>query len=102
MADFKNDIIPATESINWQVDTSVSWWLSLIDSFLAFIKDSIFWILALIAIWLFIYIGWKLIKANWNPEELKKAFLHLVHIIIGLFVVAAAFAIIKIVAGLNF
>jgi hypothetical protein len=33
---------------------------------------------------------------------MKKAFMNLVHIIIGLFIVAAAFAIVKIVSGLNF
>jgi len=102
MDDFKNDIIPWGSSITWNVDTNVEWGFDLINSIFAFVKDSIFWLLAVIAIWLFIYIGWKLVKADWNPEEMKKAFMNLVHIIIGLFIVAAAFAIVKIVSGLNF
>ena len=102
MEDFSNDIIPKWESITWVIDTSASWGFNLIDTIFLFIKDSIFGLLALITIGLFIYIGWKLVKADWNPEEMKKAFLHLVHIIIGLFVVAASFAIVKIVSGLNF
>lgn len=102
MADFKNDIIPGWPSINGEVNTNVDWWFNLINSIFIYVKDSIFWLLALITIGLFIYIGWKLVKADWNPEEMKKAFMHLVHIIIGLFIVAASYAVVKMVAGLNF
>lgn len=102
MADFKNDIIPKVKSINGEVNTKAEKWFDLINNIFVYIKDSIFWLLALITIWLFIYIGWKLVKADWNPEEMKKAFMHLVHIIIGLFIVAASYAIVKIVSGLNF
>ena len=102
MDDFKNDIIPKWPSIAWEIDPNVEWGFDLINSIFVFVKDSIFSLLAVIAIGLFIYIGWKLVKADWNPEEMKKAFMNLVHIIIGLFIVAAAFAIVKIVSGLSF
>jgi len=103
MDDFDpNDIIPKGSSIAWEVDTNVEGGFDLINSIFIFVKDSIFWLLAVIAIGLFIYIGWKLVKADWNPEEMKKAFMNLVHIIIGLFIVAASFAIVKIVSGLSF
>lgn len=102
MESFKDSIIPKVDSISGAVDTTASWGLDLIDKVFMFIKDSIFGLLALIAIGLFIYIWWRFIKADWNPEEMKKAFLHFVHIVIGLFIVAASFAIVKIVAGLNF
>jgi len=100
MDDFKNDIIPAWESITGQIDTNAEWGFDLINSIFIYVKDSIFGLLALITIGLFLYIGWKLVKADWNPEEMKKAFKNLVHIIIWLFIVAASFAIVKIVAGL--
>ena len=102
MDDFKNDIIPEWESITGQIDTNAEWGFDLINTIFVYIKDSIFGLLALITIGLFIYIGWKLVKADWNPEEMKKAFKNLVHLIIWLFIVAASFAIVKIVAGLNF
>ena len=102
MDNFKNDIIPEWESITGQIDTNPNWGFDLINNFFIYIKDSIFGLLALITIGLFIYIGWKLVKADWNPEEMKKAFKNLVHIIIWLFIIAASFAIVKIVAGLNF
>ena len=102
MGDFKNDIIPGWESITGQIDTNPNWGFDLINNFLIYIKDSIFGLLALITIGLFIYIGWKLVKADWNPEEMKKAFKNLVHIIIWLFIVAISFALVKMVSGLNF
>lgn len=102
MADFKDSIIPEWQSIGWEIDTNVDWWLDLFNSIFIYIKDSIFGLLALITIGLFIYIGWKLVKADWNPEEMKKAFMNLVHIIIWLFIVAVSFALVKMVAGLNF
>lgn len=102
MANFKDDIIPWWESIWGNIDTTANWGLNLIDSVLFFIKDSIFGLLALITIGLLIYIWWRFIKADWNPEEMKKAFMNFVHIMIGLFIVAASFAIVKIVSGFNF
>ncbi|MDQ7009789.1 MAG: hypothetical protein Q9M94_05850 [Candidatus Gracilibacteria bacterium] len=102
MADFKDSIIPNGKSITGPVDTNAGGGFDLINTIFIYVKDSIFGLLALITIGLFIYIGWKLVKADGNPEEMKKAFMHLVHIIIGLFIVAASFAIVKIVSGINF
>lgn len=102
MDDFKNDIIPSWSSITGRIDTDVSWWLNLFNSIFVYIKDSIFGLLAIITIGLFIYIWWKLIKADGNPEEMKKAFKNLIYIIIGLFIVSLSFALVKMVSGLNF
>jgi len=102
MSSFKNDIIPEVESINWTVDTSVSWATSLVNDVLNYINDSIFELLALVAIWAFIYIGFNLIKADWDPEKLKKAFINLIHVIIWIFVVAISWIIVKMVMGISF
>ncbi len=102
MDDFDpNSIIPEWESITGEVDTNAEWGFDLLNTIFIFVKDSIFGLLAMITIWLFIYIGWKLVKADGNPEEMKKAFKSLINIVIGLFIVAASFAIVKMVAGLN-
>jgi len=102
MADFKDSIIPEWQSITGTIDTNAEWGIDIINSIFIYVKDSIFGLLAMITIWLFIYIGWKLIKADWNPEEMKKAFKNLIHIIVGLFIVAVSFALVKMVSGLNF
>lgn len=87
------------------VNNSGSWienGTSVIDAILLFVKDSIFWLLGLISIGMFLYVGFKLIKAEWNPEEMKWAFVTLTYVIVWLFIVAISWAVIKIVTGLNF
>jgi len=59
----------------------------MLDTLLAFARDSIFSLLALLAIALFIYIGAKLIMARGNQEEFKKAMQMFLYTIIGLFIV---------------
>lgn len=101
MSNFENKIIPNVESIA-KVTTSTGWWTDLLNSVLLFVKNSIFWILAVISIGAFIYIGFMLIKAQWNPEELKKAFMNFIHIIIWLFIVVIAWALVTMVSGISF
>ena len=100
--DFKDSIIPKVESIGGNVDTDSTWWNNIIDSILEFVQESIFSLLAVIAIWAFLYIGLMFVKADWNPEEMKKAFMSLMHVTIGLFIVAASWVIVKMVSGINF
>ncbi len=98
MADLKDDIIPSTSTesvLGW------TWWDNILDDVLAYVRDSIFGLLAMIAIWVFLYIGFKLIIARWNPEEFKKALNTLIYAVIGIFVVSFAFAAVRLVAGLN-
>jgi|GEM_PF-1343934 len=45
----------------------------MIDTLLAFVRDSIFSLLALLAIGMFIFIGARLFMARGNQEEFKKA-----------------------------
>jgi hypothetical protein len=104
MADinYSKDIIPHTESINWQIDTSIEWWTDWLNDILLFVKDSIFELLAVLSIWIFIYIGYMFIKADWNPEEMKKAFMSLINVVIGLFIVSISWALVKMVSWITF
>ena len=103
MNDFKDSIIPAVVGIWWKVvDTDTEWWTEILKSILDYVSESIFSLLAVIAIWAFIYIGFMFVKADWNPEEMKKAFMSLVHVIIGLFVVAISWVVVKMVSGISF
>ena len=77
-------------------------WFNMLDSIFWFIKDKLFWFLMILSIWAFLYVWARLIIARWNPEEFKKAMLHFVYIVIWLFVITAAWALVKLVSWLNF
>jgi type II secretory pathway component PulF len=102
MDNFENSIIPEVESITWTVSTDVSWWDKILVEILKFINESIFSLLAVIAIWAFIYIWFMLVKADWNPEDMKKAFMNLIYVIIWLFIVWVSWVLVKMVSGINF
>lgn len=72
-----------------------------VDGVLGFVRDTMFDLLLLIAVWVFLYIWGKLLMARWNPEELKKAFTGLVNAGIWLFVVAAAYALVTFIAWID-
>ncbi len=96
--DLKSQITPAGSTsviTSWETEER------LLDVILEFIKDSIFNLMALLAIGMFIYIWWRLLMARWNPEELKKAFNSFIYAAIGIFAVAAAWALVRFIAGIN-
>ena len=96
-----NNMTPGTSN-NTILESSSDNWFGILDKILLYIKDKIFVFLMLITIWAFLYVWAKLIVARWNPEEFKKAILSFVYIVVWLFVVSAAWAIVKIVSWINF
>lgn len=97
--ELKQGIIPDPSTITYAGSDLEE--LSLLDYILGFFRDSIFALMALIAIGMFLFIGWRLVMARGNPEEFKKAMLSFVYAAIGIFVVAAAWAMVKLVAGID-
>jgi len=75
--------------------------LSMIDTLLNFVRDSVFWLLALVAIAMFLFVGAKLITARWDQEQFKKAMMMFLYTIIGIFIVAASWVAVQLIAGLN-
>ena len=75
--------------------------LGSLDVIFAWIKDSIFWLLMLLAIWVFLFLWIRLVIARWNPEEFKKAMQSLLYAVVWLFVVSASWAAVKLVSWLN-
>lgn len=75
--------------------------LAPLDSVLDFIRDSIFALLAVLAIGMFLFIWGRLIMARGNAEEFKKALNSFIYAAIGIFVVAAAWWIVRLIAGIN-
>lgn len=75
-------------------NTTVPW-------FFKYVKDQIYLLVWIIAISMIVWIWVRISTARWNPEEFKKAWLHLVYLILWLFFVFAAWWIVNIVANLN-
>ena len=99
-ASLKEDIKPTDDTAI--VDTEVMLDSSKPIFIVDYAKDSIFWLLALIAIWVFIFIWARLAIARWNPEEFKKALIQFIYAIVWLALVALAWALVKLVSSLNF
>jgi hypothetical protein len=98
--DLRDSIIPEVETISeiWS-DANQEMWV--ISEILSYIKESIFWLLSVISIWMFIYVGFSLVKAQWNPEEMSKAWKTLIHVIVWLFLVAVSWALVAMVSWLK-
>jgi hypothetical protein len=72
-----------------------------VDGILMFVRDTMFDLLLLIAVWVFLFLGWRLLIARWNPEEFKKALTGLVYAWLGLFIVAFAYALVRFIAWID-
>lgn len=94
----KSDILPWNRDLDWAIKDT-SWWA--IDSILLFAKDTIFWVLAVIASWAFVYIGAKLLIARWNPEEFKKTLNYLIYVIVWIVLILWAYLIVSLVSSIN-
>lgn len=72
--------------------------LSGFNRVLEFITQSLSTFLFVIAVGMFLFIGIRLVAARWNPEEFSKAIKSFIYAIVGIFIVSAAWAIVRIVA----
>lgn len=94
----KEDIIPPGAG---NVVTSSQTGENLLDSIFAWLRDAGFALMAVIAIGMFLFIGGRLIMARGNPEEFKKAIKSFIYAAIWIFVVSFAWALVRIIAGLQ-
>lgn len=101
-SDLKNQILPnGSDGILTGESVAGAEGESLLDGVFAFARDSIFGLLFLIAIGMFLYIGFRLLIARGNPEEFKKALQSFIYAAVWLFVVAFAWALVRLVAGIS-
>ena len=94
----QDDIIPTNATALNSGETG-TW---LFDSVLLWVKDSLFALMAVIAVGVFLFIWGKLVIARGNPEEFQKALKMFIYAVVWIFIVAFSWAAVRLVAGLNF
>ena len=72
----------------------------LINFFKTF-KWYIFSLIMIISVSMLVWIGIRMASANWNPDEFKKAWKHLLYLIIWLFVVFISWGLVSLVSGIS-
>ncbi|MDD4151014.1 MAG: hypothetical protein PHR68_00135 [Candidatus Gracilibacteria bacterium] len=97
----REDMIPDTETIAGNTSDIETGTGSLMPIFLSF-KNIILGLLAIIAVAIFIYLGFKLVKAEGKPDEFKKVMLGFVYAVIGLSIIPLAWAMVKLISSLQF
>lgn len=93
----RDAIIPTNQDL---IDDGSSW-TQLLDYVLWSLRDFIFAILIVISVGMFLYIGWRLIVARWNPEEFSKALKSFIYAAVWIFIVLFAWAAVSLVSWLN-
>jgi len=93
----QDKILPS--SANTSVKTSVQ--VTDLEKLFTFAKDSIFALLWLVIVGVFIFIWARLVIARWNPEEFKKSLLQFVYAVVWLFVVSIAYLAVQLVSSLS-
>lgn len=79
-----------------------SWNQNVLMTLFWFFRDFLFDILWVITVWVFLYFWFKLISAQWNPEEMKKVIVGFVYVVIGLAIIPLSLAAVRLVSSLNF
>lgn len=99
---YAEDLIIQSEIIPWnwsETIIKVWWdtWTDLIDNIFNTIISYIFWLTALVAVAVFIYIGYLFITSGWNEEQSKKAWKTLLYAIIWIAVISLSWGIVKLI-----
>jgi heme O synthase-like polyprenyltransferase len=90
-----NTIMGNSAEINWK-------WTDVLMPVFTEFKTLIFGLLALIAVAVFIYLWYKLVTAQWKPDEFKKAMMGFVYAVVWLAIIPLAWAMIKLISSLQF
>lgn len=75
--------------------------VTFVGSILPSLQNLLFSVMAIVTVGVFVYLGFKLVSARGNEEEFKKAWVALAYAVVGLALIPASYAIIRIVTGFN-
>lgn len=95
--DLQRDMLPNNNTV-W-VNAEWTW---VLNQIFVYVKNFMFAVLWLIAIWMFLYFWFKLISARWNEEEFKKALMWFVYAIIWLAIIPLAWWVVRLIVSLDF
>ena len=90
--------------ITWEnniVESENTDWFDMLTDLIKWFKNSLTWLMQLIAVWAFLFVWIRIAVARWNPEEFKKALKHMIYIIVWIFIVSIAWALVALVAWIN-
>lgn len=87
----------------WSIDNNLPLdkWNTKLESFFKFLKNQIYNIVFILSIFMIVWIWVRMAIARGNPDEFKKAWMHLIYIIVWIFIVFAAWWIVNLFANLN-
>ncbi|MDD3120506.1 MAG: hypothetical protein PHF46_03805 [Candidatus Gracilibacteria bacterium] len=102
----KNDMLTNTTTDNAgkgvkSFDTKIKTEITVVD-FLKSIKDYFVGLVAFVAVCVFLYNGFCLLKAEGKDEEMKKALTSFTYSVVGLAVIPLSYVLIKLVTSFNF
>lgn len=90
--------------ITWEnniVESENTDWFDMLTDLIKWFKNSLTWLMQLIAVWAFLFVWIRIAVARWNPEEFKKALKHMIYVIVWIFIVSIAWALVALVAWIN-
>ena len=90
-----NNVLGSTKA------SSNTWWFSVLSSLAVWFKNSLTGLVQILAIWAFLFVWIRLAMARWNPEEFKKALMHMIYVILWIFIITIAWAAVVLVAWIN-
>jgi hypothetical protein len=70
-------------------------------NFLTSAQNLLFSFVAIVTVGVFVYLGFKLVSARGNEEEFKKTWVAISYAVVGLALIPAAYAIVRIMSGFN-
>ncbi len=97
-----NGSFSQTDVDPWNETLGKQYWYAWLETIFQFFRDSIFSLILITCLWIFIYIWARLFMARWNPEEFKKSILSFVYVVIWIAVIAFAWALIKFSSWIDF
>jgi len=93
----KEDMIPTDNTLGLTGEG-----FSPLDQLIAFVKNSLFDLLWILWVGIFLYFWYRLITARGNADELKKVMMAFLYVVIGLAIIPLALVVVRIVSSLNF
>lgn len=75
--------------------------LDMLSKLLRWFKTELMSLVSVLVIWVFIFIGIRIVMSRWDPEWFKKAMLHFVYAVIWVFFIFIAWWLVRLIYSLS-